>query len=130
MSIDVVEVVIWRESSVSGGAGAFFFEAEDGIRDPLVTGVQTCALPIYEAIGRLVDRAVIGEGEAAGGAIIDRIALRIADDEDRDGGIEEGTAIAAVKVTAKIGRASCRERGEIAMLSGSVREQRSARDRG
>src|SRR5207247_5354717 len=22
--------------------------AEDGIRDPLVTGVQTCALPIYE----------------------------------------------------------------------------------
>src|SRR5207247_3641069 len=25
---------------------AFFFQAEDGIRDPLVTGVQTCALPI------------------------------------------------------------------------------------
>src|SRR6266536_6013693 len=24
----------------------FFFRAEDGIRDPLVTGVQTCALPI------------------------------------------------------------------------------------
>src|SRR6266536_5364517 len=24
----------------------FFFQAEDGIRDPLVTGVQTCALPI------------------------------------------------------------------------------------
>src|SRR6266536_1067952 len=27
-------------------AAAFFFQAEDGIRDPLVTGVQTCALPI------------------------------------------------------------------------------------
>src|SRR5207247_5274405 len=27
----------------------FFFQAEDGIRDPLVTGVQTCALPIFEA---------------------------------------------------------------------------------
>src|SRR6266536_4387814 len=27
----------------------FFFQAEDGIRDPLVTGVQTCALPIYPA---------------------------------------------------------------------------------
>src|SRR6266849_5507364 len=27
----------------------FFFQAEDGIRDPLVTGVQTCALPIYRA---------------------------------------------------------------------------------
>src|SRR5207244_9187128 len=24
-----------------------FFQAEDGIRDDLVTGVQTCALPIY-----------------------------------------------------------------------------------
>src|SRR6266536_5192199 len=24
----------------------FFLQAEDGIRDPLVTGVQTCALPI------------------------------------------------------------------------------------
>ena len=29
----------------SGGSG-FFFQAEDGIRDRLVTGVQTCALPI------------------------------------------------------------------------------------
>src|SRR5687767_15213173 len=25
----------------------FFFQAEDGIRDKLVTGVQTCALPIW-----------------------------------------------------------------------------------
>src|SRR5438552_18236443 len=30
----------------------FFFQAEDGIRDDLVTGVQTCALPIsHFAIG-------------------------------------------------------------------------------
>src|SRR5438552_10300262 len=28
-------------------AAAFFFHAEDGIRDDLVTGVQTCALPIF-----------------------------------------------------------------------------------
>src|SRR6266545_6850896 len=27
----------------------FFFQAEDGIRDKLVTGVQTCALPISSA---------------------------------------------------------------------------------
>src|SRR2546425_7215531 len=27
----------------------FFFQAEDGIRDKLVTGVQTCALPIFTA---------------------------------------------------------------------------------
>src|SRR5258708_1380683 len=25
----------------------FFFQAEDGIRDDLVTGVQTCALPLW-----------------------------------------------------------------------------------
>src|SRR6266705_7045458 len=27
----------------------FFFQAEDGIRDRTVTGVQTCALPIFAA---------------------------------------------------------------------------------
>ena len=31
----------------------FFFQAEDGIRDYDVTGVQTCALPIYELFGSL-----------------------------------------------------------------------------
>src|SRR2546430_3859131 len=30
----------------------FFFQAEDGIRDLTVTGVQTCALPIYSNNGR------------------------------------------------------------------------------
>src|SRR2546430_5768601 len=29
------------------GCFCFFFQAEDGIRDLTVTGVQTCALPIY-----------------------------------------------------------------------------------
>src|SRR5690348_16415356 len=33
----------------------FFFQAEDGIRDGRVTGVQTCALPILE--GKIVDVA-------------------------------------------------------------------------
>src|ERR1039457_1113332 len=28
----------------------FFFQAEDGIRDYKVTGVQTCALPIYSVL--------------------------------------------------------------------------------
>src|SRR3712207_7647749 len=28
----------------------FFFQAEDGIRDIGVTGVQTCALPIFKAL--------------------------------------------------------------------------------
>src|SRR5699024_11480541 len=30
----------------------FFFQAEDGIRDRNVTGVQTCALPIFSCIKR------------------------------------------------------------------------------
>src|SRR5690349_23086795 len=29
----------------------FFFQAEDGIRDLYVTGVQTCALPIFQVYG-------------------------------------------------------------------------------
>src|SRR4051794_41434575 len=31
----------------------FFFQAEDGIRDGRVTGVQTCALPISQLLTRL-----------------------------------------------------------------------------
>src|SRR5690606_40982143 len=33
---------------------AFLFQAEDGIRDFHVTGVQTCALPISVPLGRLL----------------------------------------------------------------------------
>src|SRR5256885_11891605 len=33
----------------------FFFQAEDGIRDYKVTGVQTCALPISDLPGLLDD---------------------------------------------------------------------------
>src|SRR5205823_11410438 len=31
---------------IISNCSVFFFQAEDGIRDKLVTGVQTCALPI------------------------------------------------------------------------------------
>ena len=34
------------ESWYADSRGLFFFQAEDGIRDHCVTGVQTCALPI------------------------------------------------------------------------------------
>src|SRR3989449_4379654 len=44
------QVIASAVSLVRGGAytlvGVFFFQAEDGIRDVAVTGVQTCALPI------------------------------------------------------------------------------------
>src|SRR5947208_6770616 len=36
----------------------FFFQAEDGIRDDLVTGVQTCALPIYAHLWDMVSNEV------------------------------------------------------------------------
>ena len=35
-----------EENVKSGVIECFFFQAGDGIRDRLVTGVQTCALPI------------------------------------------------------------------------------------
>src|SRR5256885_5053207 len=38
--------VIDESASEAAVARAFFFQAEDGIRDYKVTGVQTCALPI------------------------------------------------------------------------------------
>src|SRR6266581_5060051 len=43
MSIDFV---VWRFMYDGCFAFFFFFQAEDGIRDGRVTGVQTCALPI------------------------------------------------------------------------------------
>src|SRR5256712_4277050 len=39
----------------------FFFQAEDGIRDLIVTGVQTCALPISDP-ERIADQAEHGRG--------------------------------------------------------------------
>src|SRR5256885_6728341 len=40
----------------------FFFQAEDGIRDYKVTGVQTCALPILQ---RIIDRCAQVDGDIA-----------------------------------------------------------------
>src|SRR6202047_2843774 len=39
----------------------FFFQAEDGIRDRTVTGVQTCALPISPSDPNII---YVGSGEA------------------------------------------------------------------
>src|SRR2546426_2150144 len=50
----------------------FFFQAEDGIRDYKVTGVQTCALPISTPRRNAL---VIGAG-LAGAAICERLCAR------------------------------------------------------
>src|SRR2546430_9729078 len=52
----------------------FFFQAEDGIRDLTVTGVQTCALPIYlaamrDASARLVGRRDFSSFAAGSGGV-------------------------------------------------------------
>src|SRR5438067_11346344 len=53
----------------------FFFQAEDGIRDRNVTGVQTCALPIY--VNNRVQTALAqlpAEVQAQGVSVIKRSA--------------------------------------------------------
>src|SRR5437764_4784382 len=42
----------------------FFFQAEDGIRDTSVTGVQTCALPIY-AYTQAIWQEYVGSGKVS-----------------------------------------------------------------
>src|SRR5690606_40264515 len=46
----------------------FFFQAEDGIRDFHVTGVQTCALPIFRVIV-IDDHPLVHQGVAAVAAL-------------------------------------------------------------
>src|SRR2546430_2651498 len=48
-----------------GASGYFFFQAEDGIRDLTVTGVQTCALPISR-YGMFPPKASVPLTSAAG----------------------------------------------------------------
>src|SRR6478672_13457274 len=43
--------------------GSFFLQAEDGIRYLIVTGVQTCALPIWGRVSALF----VHQGHRAGG---------------------------------------------------------------
>src|SRR5687767_7625122 len=45
----------------------FFFQAEDGIRDKLVTGVQTCALPICRQLPAVLDLGPLHQRDRAEG---------------------------------------------------------------
>src|SRR6266498_4611396 len=49
----------------------FFFQAEDGIRDADVTGVQTCALPILAG-----DRAIAWSGGSKPGSLLNPAAVK------------------------------------------------------
>src|SRR5207247_3759103 len=100
-----------------------FFKAEAGIRDPLVTGVQTCALPISVdgQTGCTFTWTVDGQPLAtflSGGAADD---ARVARASGTGNSTFEFRALDnvchSVEVSAKIGRASCRERVQVAVAA-------------
>src|SRR5436305_7315864 len=92
------------------GRSCFFFQAEDGIRDADVTGVQTCALPISLA-GEVPDNPSItfNLGLCAEQAGNYEKALELYHAASRVGAYE-GKEGADRAIRLKIGRASCRER--------------------
>ena len=51
MTADDVSLTVQCRRGMVFVVFCFFFQAEDGIRDRLVTGVQTCALPIFPTLG-------------------------------------------------------------------------------
>src|SRR5690606_39752797 len=92
----------------------FFFQAEDGIRDFHVTGVQTCALPISRASPEGVcdtpkNKEPLGHGRGWR-AVGRRFARRAARNRQKG---RRGPALPHtpphLRAQAKIGRASCRE---------------------
>src|SRR5438552_11950429 len=64
----------------------FFFKAEDGIRDDLVTGVQTCALPISLLREESRRRLLAARLDALYGGVEPRADGDETDADDHDGG--------------------------------------------
>src|SRR5687767_15292902 len=103
----------------------FFFQAEDGIRDKLVTGVQTCALPISQTEGKLLAarlqhlvKLVVVGGEGDLGALADLQVLPRAAGAGQPGvKVPEVGRCALRHEAGEIGRASCRERGWISVVA-------------
>src|SRR3989442_2965417 len=87
----------------------FFFQAEDGIRDADVTGVQTCALPIWSARAARSERRV---GDHLRADLRDREAAP--QETRRVSGSAQARGDQRARVRGlrrlQIGRASCRER--------------------
>src|SRR6266542_6233620 len=55
----------------------FFFQAEDGIRDATVTGVQTCALPIYRSRPQARQGEAVSRSSKKGPFVEERLMSRI-----------------------------------------------------
>src|SRR2546429_4611185 len=86
----------------------FFFQAEDGIRDVAVTGVQTCALPIYLSWSCSVANGTIAATRAA--AIVPFATEHDHERLSRPIAWATYSTLTTSTPSTKIGRASCRER--------------------
>src|SRR5437762_8099731 len=86
----------------------FFFQAEDGIRDTSVTGVQTCALPIF--IEKLLNWIFGKRYWVSGGYGSNHSRISFRSCRRRLMKWTGGAEIPWFAGCAKIGRASCRER--------------------
>src|SRR5260221_1223743 len=87
----------------------FRFQAEDGIRDHCVTGVQTCALPIYQVFQEKPIAIFSASQGPMGGARVQYDARRILGQLWAHVLPRPEVFIGAAQ-TKEIGRASCRER--------------------
>src|SRR5690606_40569250 len=103
----------------------FFFQAEDGIRDFHVTGVQTCALPISDYQWSDMDDRVqagfiVGESDINSFASV-RARLGLAIDRAMPY-VTAGYGWADVdaRILGQIGRAACRERAAVAVGARAV----------
>src|SRR5205823_9141535 len=97
----------------------FFFQAEDGIRDKLVTGVQTCALPIYGCSCRgSVRGATASRRRRRSGSWPARSSPPTARTRSRPSLSEPTSRTSSARASGQIGRASCREREERAAGGG------------
>src|SRR5690606_40000446 len=100
----------------TAGSLHFFFQAEGGIRDFHVTGVQTCALPIYGSRDPRSARVVAKQLDVAVGLLVDRVEVPV-DVSGADLRAEVPDDAAGGRV-GQIGRASCRERGQWREVAG------------
>src|SRR5688572_19305580 len=97
----------------------FFFQAEDGIRDLTVTGVQTCALPIFSAPVELSRLAVPHMPARGGGAVLNIGSMAGA--HASRGYLAYGTAKAAIAHATKLMASDLAPRIRVnAILPGAV----------
>src|SRR5207245_6797892 len=91
-----------------------FCQAEDGIRDATVTGVQTCALPILSRARPGLPWPRVERSAAPIRMRVRREVLVGAEVVGRDGRRERDPSRDHRDAEAEIGRASCREGVEVA----------------